>query len=426
MRKGLIYICMLAVAISVSAQEQALTINEYKTRVLEYSQQIKQSAEQRKAMLQAVKAAKTAFFPQIDFSGNYQYRINNYDMGFGGTSMAMEHDSYELQAGVVQPVYSGGNIYNSYKAAQIKNEIAKQSETLTVDNVLYSADVSYWSASAQKEMYDIMCQYVDIIGQFANILTERFDEGAISKTDLLQVQARLKEAELQKISAYKSYRIALQNLNILMGNPPVEEIVISDSIMTYLAMPLQIGETEAMVNRPEYHISNLNIDYQKRQVNLAKSKYNPNFSVGFKETWGTQMLNLTGSTMFNSVVYASVSVPIFHWGARFREVNSQKAVLRSQEYALQITKDQITQEISKAWTNLTENTKQVTLAKSTIEIAEENLELNTFSYTEGKLPILDVLSAQLTWIQSYSNLIQSWLQQKVSLADYYKAIGSRK
>lgn len=237
MRKGLIYICMLAVAISVSAQEQALTINEYKTRVLEYSQQIKQSAEQRKAMLQAVKAAKTAFFPQIDFSGNYQYRINNYDMGFGGTSMAMEHDSYELQAGVVQPVYSGGNIYNSYKAAQIKNEIAKQSETLTVDNVLYSADVSYWSASAQKEMYDIMCQYVDIIGQFANILTERFDEGAISKTDLLQVQARLKEAELQKISAYKSYRIALQNLNILMGNPPVEEIVISDSIMTYLAMP---------------------------------------------------------------------------------------------------------------------------------------------------------------------------------------------
>lgn len=426
MRKGLIYICVLAVSVSVSAQEQALTISDYKTRVLEYSQQIKQSAEQRKAMLQAVKAAKTAFFPQVDFSGNYQYRINNYDMGFGGTSLAMEHDSYELQAGVVQPIYNGGNIYNSYKAAQIKNEIAKQSETLTVDNVLYSADVSYWSASAQKEMYDVMCQYVDIIGQFANILTERFEDGAISKTDLLQVQARLKEAELQKIAAYKSYQIALQNLNILMGNSPSEKIVISDSIMTYLAIPLQIGETEAMVNRPEYHISNLNIDYQKRQVNLAKSKYNPKLSVGFKETWGTQMLNLTGSTMFNSVVYASVNIPVFHWGARFKEVNAQKAVLKSQEYALQITKDQITQEVSTAWTNLTENTKQVVLAKSTIEIAEENLELNTFSYTEGKLPILDVLSAQLTWIQSYSNLIQSWLQQKVSLADYYKAIGSRK
>lgn len=426
MRKKLIYICFLAGSLSLSAQEEVLTIAEYKTRVLEYSQQIKQSAEQRKAMLHAVKAAKTAFFPQVDFSGNYQYRINNYDMGLGDISMPMEHNSYELQAGVVQPIYNGGNIYNSYKAAQIKNEIAKQSETLTVDNVLYSADVSYWSASAQKEMYDVMCQYVEIIQQFAAILTERFDNGAISKTDLLQVQARLKEAEFQRITAYKSYQIALQNLNVLMGNSPEESIVVSDSIMTYLSMPLRIGETDAMVNRPEYHISNLNINYQQRQLNLAKAKYNPKLSIGFKETWGTQMLNLTGSTMFNSVVYASVSVPIFRWGARFKEVNSQRAVLRSQEYALQITKDQIAQDVSKAWTNLTENTKQVAVAKSTIEIAVENLELNTFSYTEGKLPILDVLSSQLTWIQSYSNLIQSWLQQKVSLADYYKAVGSRR
>ena len=59
------------------------------------------------------------------------------------------------------------------------------------------------------------------------------------------------------------------------------------------------------------------------------------------------------------------------------------------------------------------------------KIAEENLDLNTFSYTEGKLPIIDVLSAQVTWIQSYSSLIQTWLQQKVSLADYNKAIGKQ-
>ena len=97
-------------------------------------------------------------------------------------------------------------------------------------------------------------------------------------------------------------------------------------------------------------------------------------------------------------------------------------MLHSKEYDLQITKDQITLEVSNAWTNLTENTKQITVAEEACRIAEENLELNTFSYTEGKLPIIDVLSAQVTWIQSYSSLIQTWLQQKVSLADYNKAI----
>ncbi len=134
------------------------------------------------------------------------------------------------------------------------------------------------------------------------------------------------------------------------------------------------------------------------------------------------MLNIDGSTMWNSIAFASVSIPVFHWGARSKDVNMQKAVLRSCEYDLQMTKDQITQEVSNAWTNLTENTKQIRVVEEACKLAEENLDLNTFSYTEGRLPVLDVLSAQVTWIQAYSNLIQTWLQQKVSLADYNKAV----
>ena len=58
---------------------------------------------------------------------------------------------------------------------------------------------------------------------------------------------------------------------------------------------------------------------------------------------------------------------------------------------------------SRSWTKQTENTKQIDVAEEACKIAEENLDLNTFSYNEGKLPILDVLSAQLSWIQSYSS-----------------------
>lgn len=426
MRKNLIYICFLIGPLTLSAQE-SLTINEYKQRVLEYSQQIKQSGEQRKSLVEAVKAAKTAFFPQIDFSGNYQYRINDYTLDLApGASISMDPNTYSLEAGVAQNVYDGGSTYNRYRATQIQRDIAEQAELLTTDNVIRSADVTYWSASAQKKMYEVMSEYVDIIKKQRDLLAERFNDGLISKTDLLQIEARLKEAELQRTNSYKSYKIALQNLNILMGNDPTVPVIVADSISMYQTLPLKINEEQALVNRPDYRIANLNIDYQQRQINLTKSKYNPKLAVGFKETWGTQMLNVDGATMWNSVVYASVNIPIFHWGARFKEVNSQRALLRSQEFARQITEDQISQEVSNAWTSLTENTKQIRIAESSVDIAEENLELNTFSYNEGKLPILDVLSAQLTWIQSYSNLVQSWLQQKVSLADYNKAVGLRR
>ena len=53
------------------------------------------------------------------------------------------------------------------------------------------------------------------------------------------------------------------------------------------------------------------------------------------------------------------------------------------------------------------------------------VKVSTVQPLDVMLPILDVLSAQLAWIQAYSNLIQVRLQQKVSLADYQKAIGKR-
>lgn len=425
MRRTLLYACLLAVCLPAAAQE-ALTVQEYKQRVLEYSQQIKQSGEQRKSLVEAVRAAKTGFFPQIDFSGSYQYRINDYNLELGGASIGMDPNTYSLEATVAQNVYDGGSTYNRYRATQVQRDIAEQNELLTTDNVIRSADVTYWSAAAQKKMYEVMTQYVEIIATQRDLLAERFNDGLISKTDLLQIEARLKEAELQRISAYKSYQVALQNLNILMGNEPATPVSVTDSISMYQVLPLRMDAEQAMENRPEYRIANLNIDYQQRQINLVKSKYNPKLAVGFKETWGTQMLNVDGTTMWNSLLYASVSIPIFHWGARFKEINSQRALLRSEEFARRIAEDRISQEVSNAWTNLTENTKQIRVAESSVGIAEENLELNTFSYNEGKLPILDVLSAQLTWIQAYSSLVQSWLQQKVSLADYYKAVGIRR
>lgn len=429
MKSKLIIGCMLLGAISANAQVQPITAAEYKEKVLEYSRQIKQSSEERIAMQHAIKAAKTAFFPAVDFSGSYQYRLNKYELGMGEgiPGIEMDHNTYSLGATVSQPIYAGGQIYNNYKAAEIQGQIATEAEELTTDNIVYAADMNYWSVAARKGMYGVMTQYVDIVQELANVLTLRFQDGQISKTDLLQVQARLKEAELNKSSAYKDYQIALQNLNVLMGVPPMEPITITDSITMVLPLPMKVGESAALENRPDYLISKLNIEYQKRQIKLSKAKYNPTLSVGFQGAWGTSMLNVKGSdNLWTPAVFASLKIPLFRWGARFKEVNSQKAILRSKEYAMDNTRDQISQEVANAWTSLTENTKQIDVAEEACKIAEENLDLNTFSYNEGKLPIVDVLSAQLSWIQSYSSLIQTWYQQKASLAQYNKAIGIRR
>ena len=184
MKLNIIAGCMILGSLSAFAQEAPVTLDSYKEKVLDYSRQIKQSSEQRVAMQEAMRTAKTAFFPAIDFSGNYQYRINKYDLALGSTGIEMDHNTYNLGATVSQPIYMGGKIYNNYKAAQIQSEIAGKSEELTVDNIIYSADMNYWSAAARKGMYDVMCQFVDIVKELEKVLEMRFNDGQISKTDL--------------------------------------------------------------------------------------------------------------------------------------------------------------------------------------------------------------------------------------------------
>lgn len=425
MKKIFIYIVLCAMPIGVAAQSGPVSSAQYRQRVLDYSLSLRQSGEQTEAVRQAMREAKTSYLPSLDFSGTGQYRVTDYDMDFAGAKIGMRPESYSVDANLQQVVYAGGGVKHGYQAAKIQHEIAQQSEELTMSNVVYSAELNYWGAAAKSALYRLTNRYVNLIEEQTNVIRERFRDGLISKTDLLQIEGRLSDARIQRSEANKSYQLALQNLNIMMGCDPMQPVVMSDEISRPDSIPASVLSLEAALDRrAEFAISEKNVDYQQRQLKIERSKYLPQLAVGMKAGWGTPMLNFDGSTMWNSYVYASLNVPLFRWGAKYKSVASQRALVRSREYAVQQTRDQISQELYGAYTSLVEYRNQIAIAEEACATTRESLELNTFSYNEGKLPIVDVLTAQLAWVQSNSALIQAWLQEKVAFVDYNKAIGN--
>ncbi len=420
----LILLFALGVAQNSFAQ-RTYTFEQFKGEVLDYSQQIKQSEAAQEAMRSAVKLSRSAFMPSVDAGGSYQYRINDYEVGLGSTIFAFDHDTYSADIGVVQPIYTGGQIRTNYEASKIESEMADKGVELTVDNIILATESAYWGAAAQKAMYETMCEYVETISRLEATIKDKYEDGMVAKTELIQMQSRRKEAEIQRSNSHLAYRIALQNLNSLMGCDPLTDIELSDSIQIKMSAPEYCTPQDVLDRRPDYLISQLGVEYQKSQVKLAGAAYRPTFGVGFNESWGTKLLNLDGSTLFNSTLYASLKIPIFHGGAARHKKSVQSAILTAKESQMKDTEEQITKEIAASWTELSENIAQVDMAKENCTLAEENLELNTFSYNEGKLQIVDVLSAQVSWIQAYTNLIQIYHKQRIAYAAYQKSIGSR-
>jgi outer membrane efflux protein len=401
---------------------QTLTVEEYRAKVLDYNQDIKQSREAVKAAIYALKGVKTGFFPKLQLSGNYSYQIEDVEFMQG---VDLKHNNYSAEAALSQNVYAGSMVRKQQEAAKLQKAIARLGEELTTDNIVYAADVSYWTLAANESLFYISQEFVLIVKELDGIVQKRFDEGAISKTDLLMVKTRLKEAELQESTRNMNYQTAMQSFKIMMGVPLEEKWVIIDSIQKPVIVPGLQSLEVALKRRADYQIAVQDFNLTKQQTKIIRSKYLPQLAVGVKETWGTPLINVSGDEKFATVAFAKLSMPIFNWGEKRQYVKQNRAMETSKELAMSKVEDQVKEELANAWVKLNENWKQVEIANSTLEIARENLKLNTFSYNEGKLPILDVLSSQATWLQAYTNVVSANYQYKVAYAEYVRILGGR-
>ena len=401
--------------------QQFLSREAYRDKVEAYSQVLKQQRLKTMASTEARKIANTGFLPQIDITAEGTANLNHLDK-WNSPKGEYRPYTYQALATLTQPLYTGGSLIAQKRMAQADEELSQLTTELTLDQIHYQSDAVYWNASASQAMLQSADKYQSIVKQQYNIIQDRFNDGMISRTDLLMISTRLKEAELQYIKARQNYTLALQKLNILMGmepNAPVDSLSSIDTAFT----PVQILSLENVLQRrADYESTQVNIMKSQAQRKAALSQFNPQLNMYFSGGWATGTPNLGYDVSFNPIVGINLNIPIFHWGARFKTNRQQKAYIGIQKLQQSYITDNINEELSGALTKLTETEYQVKTATENMNLANENLDLVTFSYNEGKASMVDVLSAQLSWTQAHTNLINAYLSEKMAIAEYRKVI----
>lgn len=405
---------LLFSSLTINAQTE-LSLNSYREMVLNYNQDVKKSQEGVVAASASQKSVRAGFLPSIELQGDYNFNIKDY------AYKGMPRNMYNAKATLTQNIWDGGYTWASNQQGKIERDIAVLAEDQTVNNIIYQADLIYWTASANKDMYETMQQYHSIVKSLFDVISKRFEDGLIARTDLLMVQTRLKEAEGALNNAKNSFFIANQNLNILMGAEPTAANQAGEPIVTQIPVPAVVTLEQALENRPEFAIAEKQVELAKQSVSLAKSKTNPKIYVGAQAGYGNQ--NMLIGEGWQTGVFAGVKIPIFQGGNRIYSTRAAKANAVIQELSLQQTEDAISQQLSNALTNVEMSSEAIRIATENLNIAKQSLDINTFSYNEGRLTILDVLQSQLSWIQASSSLIQANLTNKIAIADYKKVIG---
>ena len=421
MKTQLILFSLLLLGSTAWAQQPCLSQDAYREKVEAYSQILKQQKLKTLASSEARKIAHTGFLPKIDV--NADGTLNMSDLSAWNEPVGeYRNHTYQGVFVVSQPLYTGGALNAQHQIAKADEKLNQLNEELTLDQIHYQSDAVYWNASASKAMLQAADKYQSIVKQQYDIIQDRFNDGMISRTDLLMISTRLKEAELQYIKARQNYTLALQQLNILMGVKPDAAVDSLCEIGMHCPPVDLLSLDEVLSRRADYAGTHVSIARSEAQRKAALSQYNPQLSMFLATGWDTGIAYMGQDVPHTPIAGINLNIPIFRWGARFKTNRQQKAYIGIQKLQQSYVADTILEELSAATTKLTETEQQVKTARENMALAEENLDLVTFSYNEGKASMVDVLSAQLSWTQAQTNLINAHLAAKMAVAEYRKAI----
>ncbi|MDE5623596.1 MAG: TolC family protein [Alistipes sp.] len=391
-------------------------LGDYRQAVVDYSLQLKAAAARSQAAAQTLGQARTGYLPRLSMDGSFTVAARHYN--------GVEHWTFSVLPQLVQTLYGGGSVRAGVEHAEAGYGAALCDEEFSRLQVFYAADYAYWSLSALNLYVDAMQQYVALIASLKEVVDRRFEEGYIAKGDVLMTDARLSEARYQLVTARQRAEVALHNFNILRGADAAAEVRLAQSIRDSIPMPQRVPFVEAVALRPDYAAAELRSGQAEAGVRLARAPFNPQVSAGISGSWQPYTPNRTGATVVDASAFVKLSVPIFHGGERRRAVGAARALLLESEWNAAQVRDDIEREEMNGWTAIVQSRAQVDASERTLRIAAENLEISTYSYREGLVTILDVLQAQLSWIQLYTSDLTARYNYAVAVADYRRITAS--
>jgi len=420
-RKIFIITVVFFAVLSVHAQHPLL--NKYRKMSLDYDQVVRSASLEVEGAEALKKAAKSDYYPRLDFQGNYDY-IGNEIRTEQYPEIEGYNNFYDVNLYLTQPIYTGGNIKNTYKAAELEQLIAEDYSDLSIQDILLQTDEIYWSAVATKESVDLTHQYRQTIENLVSVIQDRVEEEVISREDLVMSQVQLNSAELLVLKAENELAVRMMNLNRITGQPIGQEIEI-DALLDVAFTDYDNNDlvSRAFNQRPELQASEKAVELNETFTKITASKYLPQFGVGVLGLYGSPSYDLEASPDFNYGAFAKLDIPLFYWGKKKKEVMARDIQTDIAQLNLERTRDFVSLQVNEATYWLNEAVDRVKLTQNSLTNADENLEVISDRYNEGLTSILAVLDAQFTWQLAYSDYIDAKLNYLISWSKFKRALG---
>ncbi|PMP95124.1 MAG: hypothetical protein C0169_05680 [Thermodesulfobacterium geofontis] len=355
---------------------------------------------------------RAGFFPYLYF----EYSFQRWDRGKDEPNVDYQRWGPYLSWNI----FSGFSTWHSYKEALLL--ISSQDENIkaTILNIALNIVQAYLEYFKQKALYEAALADLEDAKTLLKLAQKKYEVGLSPYADVLDAQARVKEAEFNVTNYKYTAEIAKANVLTLINYDltkvgefeflPVEEKKLE---VKALEECIKIGLT----NRPELKAKEKEILAQQEKIKSVKGEFYPSVDL-FSSYYKYKNLPTEDEEFIAGV---KITFPIFLGLSRFAKLGKEKVYLEQKNFEKISTELDIKQEIFtnyKHWQTTKENYES---ALAWLKSIEEDYRIIQKKYEEGLASIVDVttLLARLSqarakvavskydWIYSYYKLQKS-------------------
>lgn len=438
------YIFFWTVSLSVCGVAQTVfSLDECLVLAKAHNRQMEAARLQIESAVYDQRSAYANFFPTFALTGTGLYSTigGTLDIGGGllpvlgadgvptGSSAYFPGVSLSYRTGWLygagitfrQPLFMGGSIHTGYRMAGVGKELARQNRRLTESEVVIATARAYADVVRATAMGKVAVSYNTLLKELMRSVEKAYSRGVKSRNDVLKVEVKLDESELDLHRAKHVRQLALMNLCHCIGYPLDEEIEV-DSLLP-LADILPEFPVD-IVTRPEVQMLSQKNELMRLKVKMARAEMLP--QVGLAGQYGLlRGFRLGGNYLpddWNFIVGIQVSVPLSLWGShakvRSAQIRYEQTLAESAD-----KKDLMTLEATRASCNLDEAALGLALAEKNVASAVENLRVSRHQYSAGAEPLSNYLEAQTLWQQAKQSLVDARIHRFLCWIEYRKAIG---
>jgi outer membrane protein TolC len=424
---NILVVFALSILVSAPGHEasaEVLTLKDGLRLATENSRLIR-IAEQEESVASAdTKIAKSNLLPEITTSFSESQLAYRPGAIFGALSVpTQEQNFFAYSLDVQQTLYDFKGNASRYHAKQaIVN--TKKLDTERIRNlVAIDFALAYLDALQSEKMILVAEKEVERLTSHFERAKALFEEGVITKNDLLQAEVRISDAKQRLLTARNTRAMASARLNNLLARSLKSGVEVKDIEGAPPEILIEDREDAwkiAEANRPEIRIVDETLQSLGFEAEYRRAQYYPKFFLGGGYDYVDNRFQIHQG---NWSVILGMHMSLYNGGktaGELEKIKGRKLGLLEQRKKLI---DDIQLQIEQSVLAFENAKERVSVTRDAVQQGEENWRINKVKYEEGAGTATDVLDAVTLLTVAETNYYQSLYDLRKAEAALLYAVG---